>query len=242
LLGASPSPLPFAAQTSLDPVVLRHGTAPDGRFQNRSAPTVFLTSSEPPGTATVQVCSALILTADDRAVSVCERLYRRTVRVGRDGTLLDHDTYLRAWSDLLVQVQNIWAQQPVLFVFVIPCVLAVMVRSLTALLISGLLAAAGLVLLGTSLDEIHQWGVAAALCLSGVLAAVQSFRLRRTRRRLRRVDAEVARVTAELKEVQDRYHDEVRWRKAIASFAVATKRNPQLADRVGPKPSNVAHG
>lgn len=149
--------------------------------------------------------------------------------------------FLSSWSDLLVGVQKAWAEQPVLFVLAAPCVLAVAARSLTALTISGLLAAAGLATFGTGLDEAHQWGIALAICCSGLLVAVQAFLLRRTRQRLRKVSSEFESAVHELDEVRENYRDEVRWRKAVASFATATKRDPRLADPPSAKPlANLA--
>jgi uncharacterized membrane protein (UPF0136 family) len=148
-----------------------------------------------------------------------------------------------SWSDLLLGLQKAWAEQPVLFVLAAPCLVALAARSLTALTISGLLAAAGLASLGTGLDEAHRWGIALAICCSGLLVAVQAFLFRRTRKRLRKVSADFQSAANELGEVREKYLDEVRWRKAVASFAAATKRDPRLATLPSAKPlANLADG
>jgi hypothetical protein len=141
-----------------------------------------------------------------------------------------------SWSDLLLHLQKVWAEQPVVFVLAAPCLIAVAARSLTALTITGLLAAAGLASLRTNPDEAHQWGIALAISFPGVLVSIQSFLFRRTRQRLRQVRADLEGVRDELGEIQQKYHDEVRWRKAVASFATAMKRDPRLADLPSAKP------
>jgi hypothetical protein len=104
---------------------------------------------------------------------------------------------------------------PFLVALAVPCVLALMYRSLTAFVLCVLLALGALVALRTGTDIRVIWSVVILACLAGLLAVVQAFMLLRMRRKLREMGSGLNESRRELEDIRTKYEREVHWRTAI---------------------------
>jgi len=109
-----------------------------------------------------------------------------------------------------------------------PCVLAILYRSLTATLLSLLLALVAVIAFAGGIDEALRESVASIACLAGLLAVVQAGSLRRKRRQLGDAKARLLERQQDLEDVRQRYEREVLWRKASEKTAPSGTHPSQL--------------
>jgi hypothetical protein len=108
-----------------------------------------------------------------------------------------------------------WTEEPLIVVgLLIPCVLALASRDLTAVAVSALLAVLGFLAVHVSVADSYQAGVVLVTGLAGILVGIQAARFRRTRRSLYDAQTDLTRVREELADVRSKYDREVHWRRA----------------------------
>jgi hypothetical protein len=104
---------------------------------------------------------------------------------------------------------------PFLVALAVPCVLALMYRSLTAFVLCVLLAIGALIASRAGTDIRVIWSVVILTCLAGLLAVVQAFMLLRMHRKLREMGSGLDESRRELEDMRTKYEREVHWRTAI---------------------------
>jgi len=96
----------------------------------------------------------------------------------------------------------------------VPCVLALICRSLTAFLLTVLLAIAAISAFGDISDLSYRWVITILMVAAGLLAILQAVILRRARRQLHDATFNMGTLQLELGELREKSEREAYWRKA----------------------------
>jgi peptidoglycan/LPS O-acetylase OafA/YrhL len=134
-----------------------------------------------------------------------------------------------SWSGVFQPIEQFigqtWTEEPLIVIgLLIPLLLALASRSLTAMAVSALLAILGFVAVHVSVADSYQAGVVLVTCLAGILVGVQAALFRRTRRWFRDAQTDLTRIREELADVRSKYEREVHWRRAAER--VTSERSP----------------
>jgi type VI protein secretion system component VasK len=99
-------------------------------------------------------------------------------------------------------------------ILLLPCVLAVLSRSVTAFLLTALLAIVAVPAMRSSLEDPNRWLALAVIILSAFIGVALAYMLRQARLRLRNAESQLGEVQRELRDLIAKHEGEVRWRKA----------------------------
>jgi hypothetical protein len=99
-------------------------------------------------------------------------------------------------------------------VLLIPCVLAVLSQSVTAFLLTALLAIVAVPAMRSSLEDPKRWLAPAVIILTALIGVALAYLFRHARLRLRNAESRLDEVQRELRALSDKYESEVRWRLA----------------------------
>jgi predicted benzoate:H+ symporter BenE len=102
----------------------------------------------------------------------------------------------------------------------IPIVLALAVRSIMALLVTVLIAAAAITVSSLPGQVEHRWLIVQVICLAGLVAVAAAGLHRRSRTLLRRATSELAALASRHAETSEKYEREVHWRQAAGKSGV----------------------
>ncbi|RDI57941.1 hypothetical protein DES45_106255 [Microvirga subterranea] len=100
-----------------------------------------------------------------------------------------------------------------------PVLLALLFRSVTAALLTLLLAAMALFVFRLGTDDLFRWTFTGLTDLAGLLAVLLAAFLQRRKRQLRQAEWRVGEIRQELDEVNRKYEGEVHWRRAAERVA-----------------------
>lgn len=101
-----------------------------------------------------------------------------------------------------------------LIALAVPPVLALLFRSVTAVLLTLLLAAMALFAFRLGTDDLFRWTFTGLTVLAGLLAVALAALVRRKQKQLRQMDWRMGEIRHELDEVSKKYEGEVHWRRA----------------------------
>jgi hypothetical protein len=119
----------------------------------------------------------------------------------------------QSWIGLAVERAR--SLQPALLVaLVLPLVVSLLCRSLTAFVASGLAGFLALLALRVDAGPAYAWGVAAVSGLAGLLSALLALFLHRAQGRSRQAAAELQELRQELDALREKHEREVQWRQA----------------------------
>jgi hypothetical protein len=99
-------------------------------------------------------------------------------------------------------------------ILLLPCVLAVLSQSVTAFLLTALLAVVAVPAMRSSLEDPNRWLAPAVIILTALIGVALAYMLRQARQRLRDAESQLGEVQRELRELSAKYESEVQWRKA----------------------------
>ena len=99
-------------------------------------------------------------------------------------------------------------------ILLLPCVLAALARSMTAFLLTTLLAIVAVPAMRSSLEDPNRWLAPAVIILTALIGVALAYMLHQARLRLRNAEAQLGDVQHELREISAKYEGEVRWRRA----------------------------
>jgi hypothetical protein len=99
-------------------------------------------------------------------------------------------------------------------ILLLPCVLAVLSRSVTAFLLTALLAIIGVPAMRSSLEDPNRWLAPAVIILTALIGVALAYMFRQARQRLRNAESQLVEVQRELRDLSAKHESEVRWRKA----------------------------
>lgn len=100
-----------------------------------------------------------------------------------------------------------------------PVVLALVFRSVTAMLLTLLLAAMALFVFRLGTEDLFRWTFTGLTDIAGLLAVVLAALLQRRKKQLRQAEWRVGEIRQELDEVNRKYEGEVHWRRAAERVA-----------------------
>ena len=96
----------------------------------------------------------------------------------------------------------------------LPCVLAVLSQSVTAFLLTALLAIVAVPAMRSSLEDPNRWLASAVIILTALIGVALAYLFRQARLRLRNAESQLDEVRRELRDLSDKHESEVRWRLA----------------------------
>jgi hypothetical protein len=99
-------------------------------------------------------------------------------------------------------------------IMLLPCVLAILSRSVTAFLLTALLAIIGVPAMRSSLEDPNRWLAPAVIILAALIGVALAYRFRQARQRVRNAEAQFVEVQRELQDLSATHESEKRWRKA----------------------------